>query len=51
MDNPGATNALSRYSVRATPTTIITDPEGNILKQVEGGIGKPEFLELIGKLN
>ena len=51
VDDPEAAAALSRYRVGATPTTIITDPQGKVLKQVEGGMGKTDFLELLGKLN
>ena len=29
----------------------VTDPQGNVLQQKEGGIGKADFLELLGKLN
>lgn len=51
VDGPDAAVVLSRYSVRATPNTIITDPQGNVLQQKEGEIGKADFLELLGKLN
>lgn len=43
--DPEATEALARYRIGSTPTTIITDQRGEILQQVEGGIGKSEFLE------
>ncbi|HCN24662.1 MAG TPA: thiol:disulfide interchange protein, partial [Candidatus Marinimicrobia bacterium] len=51
VDDPDAAAALSRYGVGATPNTIITDPQGNVLQQKEGGMGKADFLELLGKLN
>ena len=51
VDDPDAAAALSRYGVGATPNTIINDPQGNILQQKEGGMGKADFLELLGKLN
>ena len=51
VDDPDAAAALSRYSINATPNTIITDPKGNVVQQKEGGIGKADFLELLGKLN
>ena len=31
VDDPNAAAALSRYRVGATPTTIITDPQGKVL--------------------
>ena len=51
VDDPDAAAALSRYGVGATPNTIITDPQGNFLQKKEGGMGKGDFLELLGKLN
>ncbi len=48
--DPHAAETVSHYQVFGTPTTIILDPHGNILKRVEGGMDKPAFLELIGKL-
>jgi len=50
-DDPDAAAALSRYRVGATPTTIITDPQGKVLEQVEGGMAKTDFLELLGRLD
>ena len=50
VDDPGAAPALSRYRIGATPTTIYTDPHGNVLQQVAGGIGKEEFFQLLEKL-
>jgi hypothetical protein len=54
VDDPDAATARSRYRVGATPTTIttiITDPQGKILFQAEGGMGKTDFLELLAKRN
>ena len=51
VDDPNAAETLSRYRVGATPITIITDPQGKVLERVEGGTGKTDFLELLGKLN
>ena len=51
VDDPDSAAIRSRYSVGITPNTIITDPQGNVLKQKAGGMGKAEFLEMIGKLN
>lgn len=45
VDDPDAAAAFNRYRVGATPTTIITDPEGNALQQIQGKIDKPQFLE------
>jgi thioredoxin 1 len=51
LDDPSAAETVSHFRVVATPTTIITDSQGNVLKWINGGIGKTEFLELLGKLN
>lgn len=50
VDDPDAAATLSRYRVGATPNTIITDPQGKVLQQKAGGMGKLTFLELLGKL-
>jgi protein disulfide-isomerase len=50
LDYPNATEMVSRYHVGATPTTIIADPQGNILERAEGGMGKTVFLKWIGKV-
>ena len=49
-DDPNAAETFMRYGVGATPTTIIIDPNGNVLERVEGGMGKTAFLELLGKV-
>ena len=51
VDDPDAASALSRYLVVATPTTIVTDPQGKVLERVEGGMGKTDLIELLGRLN
>jgi protein disulfide-isomerase len=47
VDDPQASAVVRRYRVGATPTTVITDPKGNVLQQVQGGIDKAHFLEMI----
>jgi protein disulfide-isomerase len=47
VDDPNAAGTVSRYGVVGTPTTIITDPQGNVLKWTRGGMNKAEFLELL----
>ena len=49
VDDPNAAATLSRYGVGATPTTIITDSEGNVLQQKPGRMTKADFLELLGQ--
>jgi thioredoxin 1 len=49
VDDPDTAETLSRYRVGATPTTIITDPDGKVLQRVDGAMGKTDFLELLGK--
>ncbi len=51
IDDPNAAAVVSRYRVGATPTTIITDPQGRVLQQVQGGMGKADFLELLSRPN
>jgi thioredoxin 1 len=50
VGDPDAAEALSRYRVGATPTTIIADPQGNVLQQKQGGMGRTDFLDLLGGL-
>jgi hypothetical protein len=47
VDDPEAAEALGLYQVGITPTTIIADPQGDVLVQARGGMGKPEFLALL----
>ena len=50
VGEPGASSeALERYKVYVTPTTIIADAEGNVLEQVQGAMSKSEFLTLLEK--
>ena len=49
--DPEAATPRSHYRVGATPTTIITDPQGKVLFQAEGGMCKIDFLDLLAKLN
>ena len=52
VDDPdAAAAAMRRYGVGATPTTIITDAQGNVLERFEGGIDKSDFLKLLGRPN
>lgn len=48
---PDAADVLNRYRVGVTPTTIITDPQGRVRLQVEGGIGQADFLDLLATLD
>lgn len=50
VDKPDSASAVSRYGVGSTPRTIITDPQGKVLQQVDGGMSKTEFLKLLRKL-
>ena len=49
MDDPNEAEALTRYRVGVTPTTIFTDPQGTVLQQIAGGMGKTGFLELLAR--
>ncbi len=41
--------ALEPHPVVTTPTTIIAEPGGKILRQVEGGLSRAEFLEMLDR--
>lgn len=49
IDDPDVAKTVNRYQVGITPTTIITDTQGNVLQQTQGKIGKSDFLALLGK--
>ncbi len=49
-DDPAMAEVFSHYQVGATPTTIITDPQGNVLQRAQGNMGKADFLNLLEKL-
>lgn len=51
VGNPDDAAVLTRYNVSGSPVTIVTDPQGNVLRWRAGGIGKSEFLELLGPSN
>ncbi len=51
VDDSNAAATVSRYGVGATPNTIITDPQGNVLQWRQGGMSKADFLEWIGELD
>ncbi len=51
VDDSESGAVRSRYNVGLTPSTIITDPNGNVLQQKVGGVGKADFLEMLGKLD
>ena len=47
VDDPDATAVVSRYRIGVTPTTIIADPQGEVLRYEQGGLSKASFLELL----
>ncbi|MDF7808101.1 thioredoxin family protein [Pontiellaceae bacterium B12219] len=46
-DDPGAAEVFNRYQVGATPTTIITDPQGNVIHWIHGKMEKEDFIKLL----
>jgi len=48
-DDPNMTEIFSRYSVNATPTTIITDSQGTVLDWIYGNVEREHFLNFIRK--
>lgn len=51
VDNPKDADVLARYNVAGAPVIIITDPQGNVLRWRDGGMGKVDFLAFIEELN
>ncbi len=49
-DSPGADELFRQYNIGGTPITIFTDNSGQVLDYAVGGIGKPEFMDMLGKL-
>ena len=50
VDDPDSASTRRRYGVGATPSTVITDQDGNLLQRKAGGMTKAEFLELLKTL-
>ena len=48
VDDPDSVPIRSRYAVGITPSTIIIDANGDVLQQRVGGVGKADFLEMLG---
>lgn len=48
-DDPNMAALFNRYSVNATPTTMLVDPQGNVLDWVYGKVEKEDFLKFIRK--
>ena len=49
-NTPGGDQLFNIYQVGGTPVTIFTDSRGDVIDYAVGGIGKPEFLELLANL-
>jgi protein disulfide-isomerase len=49
-DSPGGDALFDQYNVGGTPITIFTDSSGNVLDYAVGGIGKDEFMDMLGNL-
>ncbi len=48
VSKPGASSeALERYKINVTPTTIIANADGSVLQQVQGAMSKSELLNLL----
>ncbi|MHC4380577.1 MAG: thioredoxin fold domain-containing protein [Planctomycetota bacterium] len=45
--DPGAVGLMRRYGVGATPTTVLVDAQGNMLRGERGKLGKADFLTLL----
>lgn len=51
LDDAKMADTVKHYNIITTPNTIITDSQGNVLQQKEGGMSKADFLELLIKSN
>lgn len=51
VGDPNSANLLKQYGVNAAPITIITDSNGNVLRQRNGGMRREDFLRFLGNLN
>lgn len=47
VNDPETVGSLKQFDVRSTPKTMVVDPQGNVLRQNEGGMSKSEFLGLL----
>jgi len=47
----GLSDSTANCCVGMMPITIITDPQGNVLRWKKGGMDKAEFLEWLEKVN
>ena len=51
VNNPEDAAVLARYNIGGSPVTMVTDPDGNVLRWREGGLEKSEFLEFLEASN
>ncbi|MEO0794476.1 MAG: thioredoxin family protein [Verrucomicrobiota bacterium] len=49
-DSPGGEDLIDQYRIGTTPVTIFTDGQGNVLDYAVGGVSKPDFLALLGRV-
>ncbi|AXT55215.1 thioredoxin family protein [Aquimarina sp. MMG015] len=47
IDNPETKDIVNQYKAYATPTTILLDPEGKVVRHIVGKIEKDEFLQML----
>lgn len=51
IDDPDAQELVSQYNAGATPLTVFTNHQGEVLDYALGKIGKKKFLEMLENLN
>lgn len=51
VDHPDNAEVVAGYNIGGSPVTIITDPQGTVLRWRAGRIGKAEFLGLLEASN
>ena len=47
VDNTETRDIVNQYKAYATPTTILLDSKGNVIKHITGKIEKDKFLEML----
>ena len=49
FDDPEAKEFLARYGIKGTPITLLFDSSGSVLRFIEGGVGKDDFIKFLEK--
>lgn len=47
FDDPTAKEFIARYGIRGTPVTLLLDSNGSVIRFIEGGVGKDDFIKFL----